>query len=56
MQPTTMIAVALAPFLTPLIREAALWPGRRVHDYLRRAMPESRLRTFLLKPRGKPRL
>lgn len=56
MQITTVIAVALAPLLVPFYRWAFTRPGKWAHDWLWRTMPDGRLRTFLLKPRGKPRL
>lgn len=43
-----MIAALVAPLLGPAIWWLFFYPGRRLHPYLQRKLPEGKLRRFLL--------
>lgn len=47
----TYLAALLAPILGPLIWWLLFTPGRLLHNWLWRVMPEGRLRRFLLRER-----
>jgi hypothetical protein len=45
----TLAAIAAAPFLKPVFHWIAFTPGKKVHDFLWKRLPEGRVRRILLR-------